>query len=250
MKTTDQFDDYLFNRLEENERLNFEKELSENKQLADEFDLHKKMHSLINEYEDEKLRKKLKASSIRQFGSAKVRTLTVAALSIAASFVIIFNLWINNTDSVNPILSDNTQSVSYLDKYFEAPVNYLMPETRGDTNKSELARALSYYDKKEYQKSVDIFNTILLAETDDRVKFYAGAAFLLNKDTARAKQLFEEVEKEEGYFTDAIVFYLGLIYLDEQQEKKGVTQMQKVKDGKSKFKKDAEAILDSIAIKE
>ncbi|HLO46559.1 MAG TPA: CDC27 family protein [Leadbetterella sp.] len=164
MEKIDVFDDYLKNRLDDDQKLAFEKDLSQNELLKMAFDNYKvaiesiKFHGL-----QEEIRK-----AHRSYSKTSKKSIYVPVFRAAA--VMLFGLI-----SVGTFWTYKTNGEDLLT---ESAIQYIEPNHRGGTEDRQEAEKL--YLRKEYASVIKLYN--MAVEQDEKLVFLVAMAhFNLNE---------------------------------------------------------------------
>lgn len=102
-------------------------------------------------------------------------------------------------------------------QHFEAYPNVYNPTVR--SNQSNLAdidsQIMNFYEKSEYQKSVDLYNSHYnFTEQENELNFYMAISYMKLNEISKAKEILISIPKESKYFEKS-KWYLSLCYLNE-----------------------------------
>lgn len=218
-KWTEVFEDYLNNRLNEQERLALENEFNKDKDLEDSFKVFKAVtldlgSSLKNKPKEDELRKTI-ASLNQQYVDDSIavsrkspkgigRVLVLVA-SLAASLLLIFFVY----DSYISVQS-NVHNLA-LD-YYNTDLSRL-GQTMGSALDS-LQLGISYYNTKNYSEAVLIFESLIDVDpTNSEARKNLGFSYLGLKDYDKALAQFDELSRMEQLFANPGLFYKALTFL-------------------------------------
>ncbi|BAO75260.1 hypothetical protein [Winogradskyella sp. PG-2] len=165
----------------------------------------------------------------------KETSLSRPYIKVAASIVVLLGLtltavFFNNNDNSEDLFADN----------FEPYNNIVAPISRGNLPKTMEERAFYYYESKDYDKSLKIFDSLLLTQQINKpiLNFYK-ANILLQQDTNlnEAIKLLEANSAKTDKWKDKNLWYLCLGYLKSGNNEKASDCLKKLNDLKSSFKK-------------
>ena len=155
----------------------------------------------------------------------------------AASFALILvvgGLWY--------ILSNNSYSTDRLvSKYYQPahPINqFRSVEFNSD---DALKEAFSFYQQNDYKNALKYFNSI---ENQITAKFYSGVCYIELEQYDEAISSFNFViNDKDNLFVEQAEWYLGLIYLMDDQKNQALEQFEKISDSESYYADQAKGIL-------
>lgn len=159
---------------------------------------------------------------------------------VAASVIIFLGLG----SSYYFIEKQDTSATLYA-TYFDVYPNVLAPVVRGEEELQPLSKAMLAYENGQYDKALELLETILVTNKNENIRFYKAMCLLNKSKTEDA--LLELNNLEETKFKQQVLWYKALIYLKQDNIKKS---KEKLKEGiriKHFFKlKEAKLLLEKI----
>ena len=106
---------------------------------------------------------------------------------------------------------------------------------------SALNEAFAYYKIKDYNNALSYFNSL---ENQITARFYSGICYIELENYDKAIESFEFViEDNDNLFIEQADWYLGLIYLMDNQKSEAIMQFEKISASDSYYVKQANDIL-------
>ncbi len=239
MKHFDLIEDYLFNRLSEEDRVSFEKELTNNEVLAKELALQRIEFDIIDQMEEDDLRtkaaswkKKLETSETSQKSTPETKEVKLInkkryllpILAIAASLLLFIGIIVPNFITPQP----NILAQAYEGAKLEYTVTLLQKGDEGNNifkqpylqilekrNKEKAKDAISYFST--FSSDVKIENT--------RAKVNLGHAYILEEDFQSAIDVFTKIENDPdtpNRIREEVHFFKGIALIKTENNKNGV----------------------------
>ena len=155
----------------------------------------------------------------------------------AASFALILvvgGLWY--------ILSNKPYSTERLvSKYYKPAHPILQVRSVELSNDDALKEAFSFYQQNDFANALKYFNTL---ENQITAKFYSGVCYIELEQFDKAILSFEYViNDKDNLFVEQAEWYLGLIYLMNNQKGQALDQFKKIAGSQSYYSNQAEEIL-------
>jgi hypothetical protein len=253
-KIQELIDKYLLNKMSNEEKYHFEKEMTSDLDLQEKVKLQK---MIINE-----IRRKEELytiyKSVEEIHNEKVKTkriLLYRAFSIAALITgIAFIIWQPTQYSNNKII--NKYSTDFPNQFsLEEPTNGL---TRGfyigfsgdfDANEKEnLSLALQSYENQNYVQSAHYFQIIdsLLFRDPDLALYMSISQFKSGIDKVAIVNFKYLCTLENFRFQEQAQFFLSLAYIKSGKISEARRLLRKIKDGKSEYSLQATNILSKM----
>lgn len=197
------FDQYLQGELTVDEKNNFEKQLSEDVELASEFESFKEMHfQLENKFGQEEEREIFKENltriSDKYFNKKphKVVSLKPWYFAAAASAVIMFGLFFFDY------------------KHYPNFEDYNHPEsayfTERGVSEAILKQAENNFNGKRYETAIPIFEMILKENNSDEIKYFYAVSLLQVGKYVKAETIFKELEAGNSVYKEKAKWNLAL----------------------------------------
>jgi tetratricopeptide (TPR) repeat protein len=155
----------------------------------------------------------------------------------AASFVLILvvgGLWY--------ILSNKPYSTERLvSKYYKPAHPILQVRSLELGSDDALKEAFSFYQQNDFANALKYFNTL---ENQITAKFYSGVCYIELEQFDKAIRSFEYViNDKDNLFIEQAEWYMGLIYLMNNQKAQAMDQFKKISGSDSYYSNQAEEIL-------
>lgn len=212
---TEYIDDYFNGNLNPEQRMNFENQMKQDKNFAEEVAFYLAAKQVLKEelVEDKKeWFRQLASQNVtlsEKTMTAHVRKMWVYRLAAAAVFVgVVFFSW-------NLFFQRSTSPTQLADKYISANLEHL-PVTMG-TSKSSMQEGLRLYNEKQYSAALQQFEQSIQQDTSNyEAKAKAGIVCLRLGNYDQALEYFQQLEKYTLYSNPAI-FYQALTLLKRNQ---------------------------------
>jgi len=203
-----EFDQYLHGEMTVEQRNSFEKQLSEDVELASEFKTFKEVQLQLKnkfEYEEEReiFKENLDKISDQHFNNkTKVIGLKPWYLAVAASAAILFGLFFFNYNQ-NPVFSDynNAEQAHF---------------TERSTADEALKQAETAYNKKRYNDAIPFFETVLAKKKTAEIQFFYGVSLLEESHYKKAEAVFNELKAGNSVYKEKAIWYLALSKLKQK----------------------------------
>lgn len=241
----EEIEGYIYNELSEDEMASFEAELSSNQGLSQEIELIRNIDLALKENEVMQLRSNLqniaaKITAEKQteqsfFNRFKARKVIVS--SIAASLILLLG--------ITGLLTRQTSQDKVYQKFYAAyQPSGISRSARLSANQT-LAAAMQKFEDKEYNTALDLLNQVTYANQNNTVAhFYTGATL---QETGRYQDAINEyqivIDDKDNLFTEQAQWYIGLCYLQNNENKKAFKQFKNIADNQGFYQIKAQAIL-------
>ncbi|WP_298425180.1 hypothetical protein [uncultured Kordia sp.] len=164
---------YIANRLSEEEKANVEALLETDAEMQDLYETHKEMAAAFQLSNKKAIKKRLQALDTEETGSKRKGFFQNNYSKIAIVAVFILGVFF----MINVLKSDG----NLYDSYFEICPNTYLPVTRGDYQDTLEFEAFKSYESADFKTAETTFNTILKTDTNPTIQFYYAMS-LLNQD--------------------------------------------------------------------
>ncbi|MCD4664783.1 MAG: tetratricopeptide repeat protein [Bacteroidales bacterium] len=234
-------EEFLDGNLNEKELKEFLKQKEINPDLEKELKLRSEVNDAIRDKGLIELREKLASQRKRysmNYPFTNIRRDVVKTWHMAAaSFSLILvagGLWY--------ILSNSPYSTEKLVTKYYKPAHAIMQIRSVELNtNSALNEAFAYYKIKDYNNALSYFNSL---ENQITARFYSGICYIELESYDKAIESFEFViEDNDNLFIEQADWYLGLIYLMDNQKSEAIKQFEKISASDSYYVKQANDIL-------
>lgn len=247
------FDSYFLGRMSGEDKANFEKSLEQNAELANDFKEFQLITEGLQEAGENNFRQSLKIvdaeigepelnkSSFRIYWAAAA----VIALLLGIGSVIYFTRGIN-------------KDRLYL-AYYQHYKNDLVQYSRGEgiTTKVEnltddqykiLTEAMRAYDKKDYEKTIDLIEDNLIIKNPDPgiVFFLAVSQLELNRVDEAIENLEYLIEESNHAYFEQAQWYLSLAYIKANYIEKARLLLKEISMKSKKYQSSAEELLKKL----
>lgn len=203
------FDQYLTNELSAEERINFEKQLSDNPEMAEAFEIFKELNlhldakfGIANDLNAFKQNVKSISKKNLKTKSSKVVTFRPWQYLAAASVAIMFGLFLFQT--TNPSFED-----------YNEPENAYFTE-RGDVN-ANLKKAEEEFNKKNYREAIPYFEAVLKDNKSAEIQYFYAISLLEDNQIQKAETNLLQLKSGTSIYKDKAVWYLALSKLKQKK---------------------------------
>lgn len=216
------FGQYLENELSDEEKTNFEKQLSEDEELASAFETFKELNlHLANKFGNAKdlkaYKQNLKSISKEHFKTKKPKVIAFKPwqYAIAASVAILVGLFV--FQNINPSFEDyNNPEKAYFTE-------------RGDVNKN-LKQAQDAFNAKNYKAAIPFFEAILNSTKTPEIQYFYAVSLLENNQFQKAETNLMELKSGTSIYATKATWYLALSKLKQKDYKSCKEILSKIPD--------------------
>ena len=205
------FDQYLQNELSEDDTIKFEKQLSEDSELASAFEIFKELNLHLenkfgNATELNDFKKNLKSISKSHFKpkKAKIVALKPWQYAIAASVAVLVGLFF--FQNINPSFEDYNQPES---AYFTE---------RGEVN-DNLKLAQDAFNAKNYKAAIPHFEVVLKEKKSPEIQYFYAISLLEDSQFQKAETNLSELKSSNSVYKNNAIWYLALSKLKQKDYK-------------------------------
>jgi tetratricopeptide (TPR) repeat protein len=234
-------EDFLDGQLSSEELELFLVELENNKDLTNEMNLRLEVNQLIKDKGFVELKDKLtlqlnnpnSLNPIFNLGKDFLRTWHLAAASFAL-ILVVGGLWY--------ILSNKPYSTEKLvTKYYKPAHPILQIRSVEVNNDDALVKAFKYYKESDYNNALKYFKSI---ENQITAKFYSGVCHIELEQYDQAIDSFTQIVNDnDNLFVEQAEWYLGLIYLMDNQKSRAIDQFMKISQSEGYYTAQANEII-------
>ena len=200
------FDQYLQGEMTLEERNSFEKEVSENAELAAEFKTFKEVlvqleNKFGHEQEREAFKENLSDISDKHFNKnrSKVVLMRPWYYAVAASVAILFGLF----------FFDYNQNPSFNDYNHPGQAHFT---ERSNTNEN-LIKAEKAFNDRKFNEAIPFFENVLKDNKSSEIQYYYGVSLLQISNYKKAEGVFNELKSVNSVYKDKSLWNLALIKL-------------------------------------
>lgn len=205
------FDKYLENKLSNEEKTTFEKQLIDDQAMASTFETFKELNlHLENKYgnsaELKAFKKNLKSISKEHFKSKKSKVVSFKPwqYTIAASVAILVGMFF--FQNINPSFDD-----------YNNPENAYFTE-RGSFNEN-LKLAEVAFNAKKYNEAIPYFEAILKVNKSPEVQYFYAISLLEDNQLQKAETNLLELKSGTSIYKNKAIWYLALSKLKQKEYK-------------------------------
>lgn len=243
----EELESYINSELSNEELASFEAELTSNQKLMDEIELIKNIDLALSETDVMQLRNNLQniageiASSKQTERSfaGKFKAKRIVLSTVAASLILLLG--------ITGILSRQSQDNIYQKFYTKYEATGIVRSANITANKT-LSEALQKFENKDYNAALNLFTEVIARDQDNMVgHFYAGVSL---QETGKYQNAIKEYETviidKDNLFTEQAEWYIGLCYLQTNENKKAYKQFKKIARNEGFYQQKAQSILNKI----
>jgi len=243
----EELESYINSELSNEELASFEAELTSNQKLMDEIGLIKNIDLALSETDVMRLRNNLQniASEIasnkqteRSFvGKFKAKRIVLS--TVAASLILLLG--------ITGILSRQSQDDIYQKFYTKYEATGIVRSANLTANKT-LSEALQKFENQDYNAALNLFTEVISRDQNNMVgHFYTGISL---QETGKYQNAIKEYETviidKDNLFTEQAEWYIGLCYLQTNENKKAYKQFKKIAKNEGFYQQKAQSILNKI----
>jgi tetratricopeptide (TPR) repeat protein len=234
-------EDFIDGNLQGQELVDFLKEKELNSDLTHEVEFRSEVNEALQDKGlielrkllDDQKRKNTSKDSVFNISREVIKTWHLAAASFAL-IMVVGGLWY--------ILSNKPYSTDKLvSKYYKPAHPILQVRSVEISSEDALKEAFDHYKLNDYKNALKYFTLI-----DNQItsKFYSGICYIELEEFDKAIESFEVVIKnKDNLFVEQAEWYLGLIYLMNDQKSNALMQFTKISQSESYYARQAEEIL-------
>ncbi|MEO8517063.1 MAG: tetratricopeptide repeat protein [Flavobacterium sp.] len=202
------FDQYLANELSAEEKINFEKKLADDTELATTFEIFKELHLHLEqkfgtETEFNAYKKNIKSISKAHFKTKKSKVIAFKPwqYAIAASVAVLVGLFF--FQNINPNFDD-----------YNNPENASFTE-RGNVNEN-LKSAQDSFNAKNYKAAIPYFEVILKDNKSPEMQYFYAVSLLEDSQFQKAEINLSDLRYGNSIYKDKATWYLALSKLKQK----------------------------------
>lgn len=202
------FDQYLQGDMSTEERLNFEKELLANPELALALETFKEVQVQLEskfgfETERNAFEANLKTISNEHFKAEKPKVIRLKPwiYLAAASVVLLFGLFLFNPSE--PKFEDYNQ---YENAYL----------TERGIGIEQLKEAENAFNAKDYKKAIPLFEAVLKENKSAEIQYFYGVSLLEDNQIQKAEAAFNEIKSGNSIYKNKAIYALALTKLKQK----------------------------------
>lgn len=246
-KKFDRIENYLDDQLNENQILDFEKDLMDDLDLEMELNLHTEINEAIMEEDVMELRAKLEAIDVPASPEAKRKSRFQSNWRIAAASMIIFI----GIASVYHMLGNKTFTNEDVFMEYYKPYSIVInmrSSSEAENTDKVIEQALKSYESKNYRAALSLFQTILDKDSTNLTSnFYSGISNIQVQEYPKANKNFIRVlDHKNNLFIEQSEWYLGFCYLMTNEREKAKETFIAIAEGNSFYRTKAKEILSKL----
>jgi hypothetical protein len=245
-----ELESYINSELSDEELASFETELTSNKKLQEEIELIKNIDLALNETDVMQLRSNLQGiageiasnkQTERSF-AGRFKAKRIVLSTVAASLILLLG--------ITGIISRQSGDI-YQKFYTRYEATGIVRSANTSANQT-LTQALQKFENQDYKAALDLFSEIIAKDQNNMVgHFYAGVSL---QETGKYQNAIEEYQTviidKDNLFTEQAEWYIGLCYLQTNEDKKAYKQFKKIAKNEGFYQHKAQAILNKIKVSE
>jgi len=243
----EELENYINRELSNEELASFEAELTSNQKLMDEIGLIKNIDLALSETDVMRLRNNLQniASEIaankqteRSF-AGKFKAKRIVLSTVAASLILLLG--------ITGIMSRQSQDDIYQKFYTKYEATGIVRSANLTADKT-LSEALQKFENQDYDAALSLFTEVISRDQNNMVgHFYTGISL---QETGKYQNAIKEFETviidKDNLFTEQAEWYIGLCYLQTNENKKAYKQFKKIAKNEGFYQQKAQSILNKI----
>lgn len=235
MNKEDLIYNYFNGKLSGEQRLEFNRLLSEDLQFKRDLELEEQTKKAIISIKKEGLKARLEKIEIKSKKKSKANYFWVASIIIAVGIV-----------SYVLFYQPNFSNDELYAEYFEPYPNIIAPPVRGNDSMSKIQEDFLAYEKRDFKSASAIFEKRYQQNRAPFYLFYQGVSELQLGNTNKAIVVFEKQIAEHDRFENYSKWYLALAYLKANEAEKYEPLLNKIIKEKSFNYRSAKKILKKI----
>jgi hypothetical protein len=248
----EELESYIHSELSNEELASFEAELASNQKLMDEIGLIKNIDLALSETDVMQLRNNLQniASEIaankqteRSF-AGKFKAKRIVLSTVAASLILLLG--------ITGILSRQSSQEDIYQKFYNKYEATGIVRSANLTANKTLSEALQKFENQDFNAAIDLFSEVINRDQNNMVgHFYTGVSL---QETGKYQNAIKEYETviidKDNLFTEQAEWYIGLCYLQTNENKKAYQQFKKIAKNEGFYQQKAQSILSKIKYSE
>ncbi|GAB5419057.1 MAG: hypothetical protein Crog4KO_05650 [Crocinitomicaceae bacterium] len=229
---TQHIDDYLNNRLSEEDAAKFERDLEADPNLREELELQQKLQRLLEENERLELKKQVANISQTQSKSRAPKSIIFKVAAIILLLLIPTYFYVSNQ------YTDSSLYEAYEETYADRVT------TMGASD--DLQEAMLAYNTEKYKKASILLREIRIEKADERLIIYEAVAYRKSDQPEKAIQLLNKYIPK-AQFKETLQWELILNYLAAERGEEAEKTLQVfLKDNSGYKQQQAEALLKDL----
>lgn len=234
-------EDYLFGRLDTDQRKIFDARLNSDPDFKKQVNELKLIIAGLHQVERDANLKSLKElEDVLPTIEPAGRIMPLSWLSIAATISVIV--------VVTSVLyfSRSGESADVFQKYF-APYPTFESKRGGRVDTlSRTAKGYQYYDQGRYAESITVLQEVYQNGGSDDVLFYIANAYLAQGNGIEAKKIFLQLSVNNSSLRARCLWYLSLAYLKLGEKEQSIRVLKEIRKGNSSYAQKADDVLKEL----
>lgn len=220
--------DYIANRLSDEDKTRFEELLKTDLEFRELYETHKEMAAAFQLSKSKEIKARLQALDheetpvkTKSFFQSKFRSIAVAAVLVLGMFFMV-NLLNSNGD--------------LYETYFEICPNTYLPVTRGSTQNDIQFEAFKAYESGDFKTAETTFKKILETEKNTTIEFYYAMSLLNQDKFDLALAQLNAVQDIRFDYQVEVLWYAALIQLKNKDVKRAKQHLKTIQQLNKDFK--------------
>ena len=244
----EELENYIHSELSNEELASFEDELISNQKLMDEIELIKNIDLALSETDVMQLRNNLQnitgeivanKQTERSF-AGKFKAKRFVLSTVAASLILLLG--------ITGILSRQSSQEDVYQKFYNKYEATGIVRSANITANQTLTEALRKFENQDYNAALNLFSEVIKRDQNNMVgHFYTGVSL---QETGKYQNAIKEYETvivdKDNLFTEQAEWYIGLCYLQTNENKKAYKQFKKIAKNEGFYQQKAQSILGKI----
>ena len=248
----EELESYIHSELSSEELASFEAELTSNQKLMDEIELIKNIDLALSETDVMQLRNNLQniageiaaSKQTERSFTGKFKAKRILVSTIAASIILLLG--------ITGILSRQSSQEDIYQKFYNKYEATGIVRSANLTANQTLTKALQKFESQDYNAALDLFSEVISKDQNNMVgHFYTGVSL---QETGKYQNAIKEYETviidKDNLFTEQAEWYIGLCYLQTNENKKAYKQFKKIAKNEGFYQQKAQSILGKIKYSE
>lgn len=214
---------YISGKMDDLERVNFDKELMNDPLLAKAVEEYKVLILGIKSYGLERKIASMmpkEGSSIQKNTRAYKRSRLILWITLAATAILLSIGYLLLTSETK---HDSPQEL-YADYYYP---DSGLPTVMGKETEMAFNRGMVMYKQENYEGAIDVWRSIPELNPGSEVSYYLASAYLALGDQSTARSILEKFTSSSQFY-DKSQWYLGLIYLSDDHYDRARNSIQNI----------------------
>ena len=248
----EELESYIHSELSSEELASFEAELTSNRKLMDEIELIKNIDLALSETDVMQLRNNLQniageiaaSKQTERSFTGKFKAKRILVSTVAASIILLLG--------ITGILSRQSSQEDIYQKFYNKYEATGIVRSANLTANQTLTKALQKFENQDYNAALDLFSEVISKDQNNMVgHFYTGISL---QETGKYQNAIKEYETviidKDNLFTEQAEWYIGLCYLQTNENKKAYKQFKKIAKNEGFYQQKAQSILGKIKYSE